>query len=184
VTKATWLPLGCPWVCPSGAFWLEVTLWNVTRSDLRSRHPFGVPLGARMPNWKLGLPTHFSVVLTVTRRGFPRVRACATWSWGSRLFFGCFSFYHFFFIFSFFFIFFYISLVLSDIFFIQHFQQVIAQNSVQWSSLQQYFLRAWWRLSCYVLHIDECGKKCNPRSIIVVLALSLVIYPFPAISFS
>jgi hypothetical protein len=52
-------------------------------------------------------------------------------------------------------------------FFIQHFQRVITQNSVQWSSLPQGFLRAWWRLSCYVLHIDERGKKCNPHSIIV-----------------
>jgi hypothetical protein len=34
------------------------------------------------------------------------------------------------------------SLIISDIFFIQHFQQVIAQNAVQWSSLPQDFLRA------------------------------------------
>jgi hypothetical protein len=34
---------------PSGAFWPEVTLWNVTRSERRSRDPFGV----RMRNRKL-----------------------------------------------------------------------------------------------------------------------------------
>jgi hypothetical protein len=32
---------------PSGAFWLEVTLWNVNRSDRWSRDPFVVPLGVR-----------------------------------------------------------------------------------------------------------------------------------------
>jgi hypothetical protein len=37
----------------------------------------------------------------------------------------------------------------------QHVQQVITQNSVQWTSLPRDFLRAWWRLSCYVLHIDS-----------------------------
>jgi hypothetical protein len=39
-------------VLPSGAFWPEVTLWNVTRSDCMSREPFGVPLGARMRDRK------------------------------------------------------------------------------------------------------------------------------------
>ena len=40
-------------ILPSGTFWPEVTLWNVTRSDQRSRDPFGVPLGAHMRNQKL-----------------------------------------------------------------------------------------------------------------------------------
>ena len=38
-----WVPLGVRMptgklrnICPSGAFWLEVTLWNVTRSDQKS----------------------------------------------------------------------------------------------------------------------------------------------------
>ena len=31
---------------PSGVFSPEVPLWNVSRSDLRSYDPFGVPLGA------------------------------------------------------------------------------------------------------------------------------------------
>jgi hypothetical protein len=37
---------------PSGGFWPEVTLWSVTRSDQRSRDPFGIPLGARMRDRK------------------------------------------------------------------------------------------------------------------------------------
>jgi hypothetical protein len=38
---------------PNGAFSREVTLRNVSLSDLRSRDTFGVPLGVRMRNWKL-----------------------------------------------------------------------------------------------------------------------------------
>jgi hypothetical protein len=34
----------------------------------------------------------------------------------------------------------------------------VVENS---PSLPWNFLRAWWRLSCYVLHIDEWGKRCN-----------------------
>jgi hypothetical protein len=45
------------------------------------------------------------------------------------------------------FLFFFISVLLFLVdFFIQHFQQVITQNSVQWSSLPRDFLRAWWLL--------------------------------------
>jgi hypothetical protein len=38
---------------PSGAFWQEVTLWNITHSDRKSRDPFGLRLeemGARIRN--------------------------------------------------------------------------------------------------------------------------------------
>ena len=38
---------------PSGAFWPEITLWNVTHSDRRSRDPKGVPLGVRTRNRNL-----------------------------------------------------------------------------------------------------------------------------------
>ena len=56
--------------------------------------------------------------------------------------------FHFFFIF---FPFFDISLIISDIFFKQHFQQVTTQNYVQWSSLPRDFLRAWWLINCSFL---------------------------------
>ena len=64
-------------------------------------------------------------------------------------FFPFFFYFHFIFFsfnfFSFFFsFFFYISLIISGIFFIQHFQQATTQNSVQWLSLPRDFLRTWW----------------------------------------
>ena len=73
--------------------------------------------------------------------GRTRVRACTTGSWGSRLFFH--FYFHFISFFSFFFSFFlYQCYYFWYFFFIQHFQQVTTQNSVQWSSLPQDFLRA------------------------------------------
>jgi hypothetical protein len=39
------------YICPSGEFWPEVTLWNITRSD--PRLPEGVPLCMCMRNRKL-----------------------------------------------------------------------------------------------------------------------------------
>ena len=51
----------------------------------------------------------------------------------------------------------------SFFFFITHVYQVTTQISVQCPSLPRDFLRAWWRLPCYVLHIDEWGKKCNDQ---------------------
>ena len=106
----------------------------------------------------------------LTRSGFPWVCACVIGSYTIsapdrkwRLFFLLFSFFSVFFCFFFQFIF--ISMLLFLIyFFIQHVQQVITQHSVQRSSLPLDFLRAWWRLSCYVLHIDMwwwcCRRRC------------------------
>jgi hypothetical protein len=44
--------------------------------------------------------------------------------------------------------------------FIHHVQQVLTQNFVPWSSLPRGFLRAWRRLSCFVLHIDMWCYCC------------------------
>ena len=90
---------------------------GATESDRRSRDTKGAPCGARMRNRKLGFPAgFFPGVLTrtdVTRRGFHRVRACATGSWRTRPFFGCFFHFYFFF---FFFIFFHFFFILSFLF--------------------------------------------------------------------
>ena len=69
-------------------------------------------------------------------------------------------FFSFFFIFLIFSCFIEISLISSDCLFIHHVQQVLTQNFVPWSSLPQVFLRAWRRLSCFVLHIDMWCYCC------------------------
>ena len=74
--------------------------------------------------------------------------------------FTLFLFFFFLFLFSCLFsFFFYISLIISDIFFffIQHFQQVTTQNSVQWSPLSG-ILISWSCLSWHALQIDESSK--------------------------
>ena len=57
-----------------------------------------------------------------------------------------FSFFFISFYFHFFFFFFISVLLFLIFFFIQHFQQVTTQNSVQLLSLPRDFLRAWWRI--------------------------------------
>jgi hypothetical protein len=103
----------------------------------------------------------------LTPSGFHWVCACATGSYAIsapdrkwRLFF-----LPFFIFFSFFFFqFFFISILLCLIyFFINHVQQVITQHSVQRSSVPLDFLRAWRRLSCYVLNIDMWWWCCRSR---------------------
>jgi hypothetical protein len=74
---------------PSGAFWPEVTLWDVTRSDRRSRDPQRVfpGWGARMNNRKLhnirpsgDFPLEVTSSNVTRRDSVGRVRACATGS--------------------------------------------------------------------------------------------------------
>ena len=73
-----------------------------------------------------------------------------------------------------------ISVLLFLIFlFIQDFQQVTAQHSVQWSSLPRDFLRAWWLINCSFLLIFFMNFLCC----CVVVCIDLFCFCFCLSSF-